>query len=160
MKNLTFSFSALALACLFVQSTPASAECMAKYLAEINVQDGIARRLDDSGSDCTDKMYCLMPMVSTLGIPNMSATSKYMSATSKKETLSKAYRVIREAESGGGVHLIEFRDAIRNSEKGLKSVDLDYVSQAIREANNKEFFCASGVLVDVDQMKKIVISLL
>ncbi len=161
-KTMTFSFSALTLTALLmsVGATPASAECMARYQAAIKTLTDRAAFLNDSGMDCSNKMYCMMPMTSSLGLPNMTVTSDHMSTTSRRDALIQAYRVIREAESGGGVHLIEFRDSIRDSEKALKSVDLDYVAQAVRDANNKEFFCASGDLVDVKQMLKIVISLL
>ena len=141
-------------------SSSAWADCMPKYMAEMRE----AKKQMDARSgidmECIGKMGCLMPMTTLLGIPNMTATSQYVASKSTYDRLLSAYQVIREAESGGGVRLIEFRDAIRNSEKGLKSVDLDYVAQAIREANNKDFFCAAVELVDVDQMKKIVISLL
>ena len=155
MKNLATLFLAFGMT-----TSAAWADCMPKYLEGMRVADvEMAKRAKFDGP-CSDKMGCLFPMVTSLGIPNFIVTSEYMSWSADRDRLSDAYRVIREAESGGGAYLIRFRNDIRDSEKGLKSVDLDYVAQAVREANNKNFFCNTDKLSDYKQIKEIVISLL
>jgi hypothetical protein len=147
-------------------STLAQADCLSAYSAamekaqkEMAAYQGNASDDPFSNRNGGVEMDPIMDMISSLGIPNMSATSDYSAASSRFSKYAEVYNVLKDAQVGGGINLIKFVDEIKKSNKALAAVDLDYAAGVIRDADQKGYFCSS-TMSNYDEAQTIVINLL
>lgn len=129
----------------------ARAECLSFYQNEIKNHEEAITKLENSRSSTS-----FDAAITSSGIPYAVTYSEVSSEEAKLDKLHQVADILKEANIGGGIALIGLRKDLGSKAK----VDLDTLAAAVRDANEKNYFCTGHELATYDQVKTVVENLL